>query len=153
MCHPYLICSVSQKWDLIWWDFLEEKDFADLKVQVSYWVKENISKLQECTHLLVEKLSEDQIELISSSVLAVDGVRTEIHVPKHANHVPSLRIQWDESKVKITPDEARRQLREGHPSIQTVGNKSTIGITTWMMVPGQERIVAKRVHEILKSAT
>jgi L-seryl-tRNA(Ser) seleniumtransferase len=44
-------------------------------------------------------------------------------------------------------------LREGHPSIQTVGNKTTIGITTWMMTPGQERIVAKRVHEILKSAT
>lgn len=99
------------------------------------------------------KLWEDQIELISNSALAVEGVRTEIHVPKHANHVPSLRIQWDESKVKITADEARRQLREGHPSIQTVGNKTTIGITTWMMTPGQERIVAKRVHEILKSAT
>ena len=99
------------------------------------------------------KLWEDQIELISNSALAVEGVRTEIHVPKHANHVPSLRIQWDENKVKITADEARRQLREGHPSIQTVGNKTTIGITTWMMTPGQERIVAKRVHEILKSAT
>ncbi len=99
------------------------------------------------------KLWEDQIELISNSALTVEGVRTEIHVPKHANHVPSLRIQWDESKVKITADEARRQLREGHPSIQTVGNKTTIGITTWMMTPGQERIVAKRVHEILKSAT
>lgn len=99
------------------------------------------------------KLWEDQIELISNSALAVEGVRTEIHVPKHANHVPSLLIQWDESKVKITADEARRQLREGHPSIQTVGNKTTIGITTWMMTPGQERIVAKRVHEILKSAT
>lgn len=99
------------------------------------------------------KLWEDQIELISNSALSIEGVRTEIHVPKHANHVPSLRIQWDESKVKITADEARRQLREGHPSIQTVGNKTTIGITTWMMTPGQERIVAKRVHEILKSAT
>lgn len=99
------------------------------------------------------KLWEDQIELISNSALTVEGVRTEIHVPKHANHVPSLRIQWDENKVKITADEARRQLREGHPSIQTVGNKTTIGITTWMMTPGQERIVAKRVHEILKSAT
>lgn len=99
------------------------------------------------------KLWEDQIELISNSALDVEGVRTEIHVPKHANHVPSLRIQWDENKVKITADEARRQLREGHPSIQTVGNKTTIGITTWMMTPGQERIVAKRVHEILKSAT
>jgi len=99
------------------------------------------------------KLWENQIELISNSALAVEGVSTEIHVPKHANHVPSLRIQWDENKVKITPDEARRQLREGHPSIQTVGNKTTIGITTWMMAPGQERIVAKRIHEILKSAT
>jgi len=99
------------------------------------------------------KLWEDQIELISNSALAVEGVRTEIHVPKHANHVPSLRIRWDENKVKITADEARRQLRKGHPSIQTVGNKTTIGITTWMMTPGQERIVAKRVHEILKSAT
>ena len=99
------------------------------------------------------KLWEDQIELISNSALTVEGVRTEIHVPKHANHVPSLRIRWDENKIKITADEARRQLREGHPSIQTVGNKTTIGITTWMMTPGQERIVAKRVHEILKSAT
>jgi uncharacterized pyridoxal phosphate-dependent enzyme len=99
------------------------------------------------------KLWEDQIELISNSALAVEGVQTEIHVPKHANHVPSLRIRWDENKVKITADEARRQLREGHPSIQTVGNKTTIGITTWMMTPGQERIVAKKVHEILKSAT
>ena len=99
------------------------------------------------------KLWEDQIELISNSALAVEGVRTEIHVPKHANHVPSLRIRWDENKVKITADEARRKLREGHPSIQTVGNKTTIGITTCMMTPGQERIVAKRVHEILKSAT
>ena len=27
------------------------------------------------------------------------------------------------------------------------------GITTWMMVPGQERIVAKRLNEILSSAT
>ena len=77
-----------------------------------------------------------QIELISNSVKAVDGVFTEIHVPPHANHVPSLRIQWDERKVKITPEAVREQLREGHPSIQTVGNENTIGITTWMMTPG-----------------
>lgn len=99
------------------------------------------------------KLWEDQIDLISNSAKAVGGVSTEIHVPKHANHVPSLRVRWDQSKVKITPNEARKQLREGHPSIQTVGNNESIGITTWMMVPGQERIVAKRLQEILKNAT
>jgi hypothetical protein len=42
-------------------------------------------------------------------------------------------------------------LREGSPSIETVGNKNEIGITTWMMVPGQEKIVAKKIKKILKS--
>jgi L-seryl-tRNA(Ser) seleniumtransferase len=40
---------------------------------------------------------------------------------------------------------------EGHPSINTVGDKESIGITTWMMDPGQERIVAKRVKEVLEN--
>ena len=95
---------------------------------------------------------ESQIQLISESVTSVEGVESEIHVPKYANHVPSLRIRWDEKKVKITPDEVRKQLREGHPSIQTVGDVKTVGMTTWMMVPGQERTVAKRMKEILLSA-
>ncbi|MCL6266966.1 aminotransferase class V-fold PLP-dependent enzyme [Flagellimonas myxillae] len=98
------------------------------------------------------ELWESQIKLISDSATSVDGVESEIHVPPHANHVPSLRISWDQNKVKITPEEARKQLKEGHPSIATVGNKETIGITTWMMVPGQERIVADRLKEILSNA-
>ena len=95
---------------------------------------------------------EQQIELISNSAKAIEGVDTEIHVPQHANHVPSLRIRWDENKVKTTADAVRKELREGHPSIQTVGDAKSIGITTWMMEPGQERIVAKRIHDILKKA-
>ena len=96
---------------------------------------------------------EAQIKLISDRALEIKGVETEVHVPKYANHVPSLRIRWDQSLVKITPSDVRDQLKNGHPSIQTVGDNSTVGITTWMMVPGQERIVAKRVSEILSSAT
>ncbi|MBC8299040.1 MAG: aminotransferase class V-fold PLP-dependent enzyme [Pelagibacterales bacterium] len=99
------------------------------------------------------KMWESQIQLISDSATSIDGVKSEIHVPKHANHVPSLRIKWNQKLVKISPDEVRKKLREGHPSIQTVGDSKTIGITTWMMVPGQERIVAKRLKEILSNAT
>ncbi len=98
------------------------------------------------------ELWEKQIKLISDSALSVNGVKTEIHVPPHANHVPSLRIMWDEKKVKISTDDMRKQLRDGHPSIETVGNKEEVGITTWMMEPGQERIVAQRVAEILANA-
>ncbi len=95
------------------------------------------------------ELWENQIKLISDSALSVKGVETEIHVPPHANHVPSLRITWDENVVTITKDEMRKRLREGHPSIETVGGKEEVGITTWMMEPGQERTVAQRVKEVL----
>ena len=98
------------------------------------------------------KMWESQIQLISDAATSVDGVKSEIYVPKYANHVPSLRIKWNQKLVKITTNEMRKQLREGHPSIQTVGNDSILGITTWMMVPGQERIVAKRIKEILINA-
>ena len=98
------------------------------------------------------ELWENQIKLISDSAKSVEGVETEIHVPPHANHVPSLKIRWDEDVVKISKDEMRKELRAGHPSIETVGNKEEVGITTWMMEPGQERIVAARVKEILENA-
>ena len=97
------------------------------------------------------KMWEDQIDLISESAKSVSGVETTIHVPPHANHVPSLKIRWDQSKVNISPDNVRKILREGSPSIETVGNKNEIGVTTWMMVPGQEKIVAKKIKKILKS--
>ena len=122
--------------------------------------KEEVLGMLAALELYLEKdhrkeweMWESQIQLISDSANSVVGVETEIHVPPYANHVPSLRIRWDEKKVKITPNEVRRQLTEGHPSIQTVGDSKSVGMTTWMMVPGQERIVAKRVKEILSSAT
>lgn len=97
------------------------------------------------------ELWESQIKLISDSARSVAGVETEIHVPPHANHVPSLKIRWDMAKVKISPPEARKKLMDGHPAISSVGDDTMIGMTTWMMDPGQERIVAKRLKEILSN--
>ncbi|MCB0628906.1 MAG: aminotransferase class V-fold PLP-dependent enzyme [Lewinella sp.] len=98
------------------------------------------------------KLWESQIQLIHDHAASVAGVTPEIHVPEIANHVPSLRIRWDQEKVKITPNEVRQALRNGHPSIETVGGGESVDITTWMMNPGEERAVARRVKEILVAA-
>lgn len=95
------------------------------------------------------ELWEGQIQHIADTAAAVPGVEPEIHVPDIANHVPSLRIRWDRGKIKKTPDEVREALRNGHPSIETVGGKESVDITTWMMNPGEERIVARRLAEIL----
>jgi uncharacterized pyridoxal phosphate-dependent enzyme len=97
------------------------------------------------------KLWENQIQMIHDAAVSVRGVKGEIHVPEIANHVPSLKISWND-KVKATPSEIRDALRNGHPSIETMGNDETIDITTWMMVPGEERIVAKRLKDLLANA-
>jgi L-seryl-tRNA(Ser) seleniumtransferase len=97
-------------------------------------------------------LWEKQVKVLNDAVASIPGVTPEIHVPEVANHVPSIRFKWDEKKVKITPDQAREALRNGHPSIETVGGKESLDMTTWMMVPGEERIVARRLKEILQAA-
>ena len=99
------------------------------------------------------KLWENQIKLISDKAKSVSGVVTDIHVPEIANHVPSLRITWDESKVKIKAVDVRSELRNGHPSIEVKGGEKSVDITTWMMNPGEERIVAERVAAILLKAS
>lgn len=98
-------------------------------------------------------LWEKQVKLINDAAVSVPGVKTEIHVPEIANHVPSIRIRWDAGKIQATPDEVRNQLRNGHPSIETVGGAESVDMTTWMMIPGEERIVAKRLKEILLNAS
>ena len=99
------------------------------------------------------KLWEGQIKHISDTALSVKGVKTEIHLPEIANHVPSLRVSWDQKEIKITPNEVREKLRQGHPSIETVGGAESVDMTTWMMNEGEERIVARRLSEILASAS
>ena len=95
------------------------------------------------------KLWENQVKHISDNVSSVSGVEAKIHVPDIANHVPSLRIKWDQNKINMTPNEVRQALRDGHPSIETVGGDESVDITTWMMNPGEERIVASTLYKIL----
>ena len=98
------------------------------------------------------KMWEGQIQMISDSTRSFDGVKSEIFVPKYANHVPSLKINWDSKKINITPNQFRHELRSGHPSIETTGDNESVGITTWMMEPGQERTVSRRIREIFNMA-
>ena len=77
------------------------------------------------------KMWEYQIQLISDAALSVNGVETEIHVPPHANHVPSLRISWNEKKVKISPPDFRKELMEGTLPFKPLGV-----VIQWASPPG-----------------
>jgi L-seryl-tRNA(Ser) seleniumtransferase len=100
------------------------------------------------------KMWEDRADLISSAVKKVDGVTVNITVPPIANHTPKVDISWDTQKVKISPRELKQQLRNGNPSIEVIGGggENSISLTVFMLKPGQEKIVASRLSEILKRA-
>ncbi len=96
---------------------------------------------------------EKQIGLIDRAIKSIDGVKTSIDVPELANHVPTLNVSWDVKKVKISGDGVKEKLRSGHPSIEVAGGgENSVSITTWVLVPGEERIVASRISNILKEA-
>lgn len=98
-------------------------------------------------------LWQSQIDLIGAAAVSAAGVTIEKWIPPIANHVPSIKIKPDPSVTKITADELRTALRTGNPSIETMGNNETVDITTWQMIPGEERIVANRIREILMNAS
>lgn len=99
------------------------------------------------------KMWEERIALIENAVKKVNGVTTKVTVPPVANHTPNLTVTWDPAKVKLTTNEMQEKLRKGSPSIEVMGgNGSNIGLSVFMLKPGQEKILAKRISEELEKA-
>ena len=82
-----------------------------------------------------------------------------------ANHVPHLLVTYDQSRVKISGAEVMKKMREGTPRIELnpgtggppasaglPGGSNTIVVGVWMLQPGEDLIVAKRLREVLQGA-
>lgn len=96
---------------------------------------------------------ERRVKLIADSVAAIPTVRSETWIPEIANHVPHLKLSWDEAKIKLTPAEAAQRLRDGEPSIEVVpGRRPELVIGVWMMQPGDAEVVASRLRQVLRAA-
>jgi L-seryl-tRNA(Ser) seleniumtransferase len=91
-------------------------------------------------------------EAIRGGVATVPGVKAEIFVPEVANHVPHVRVSWDRAAKGMTPDEAVNALRAGEPSIGTRAEGDALVIGVWMMQPGEEKIVARRLRQVLEAS-
>ncbi len=90
---------------------------------------------------------------IDHAVKNIDGVFTKITVPILGNVTPTLTVSWDTAKIKMTTIELQEKLRSGNPAIEVISHEeNTINITVWVMKKGEEKIVAKRLKEVLTSS-
>ena len=100
-------------------------------------------------------------DLIASAVKGIPSVKTEIVVPKIANHVPHLLIRFDPAVTGITTAQIVSTLRAGKPSIElnpNTGQKpnqgipadaNTLVVGVWMLQPGEDAIVGQRIRAAL----
>ena len=102
-------------------------------------------------HAAEQRDFEARAETIRSSVAAVPGVKAEIFVPEVANHVPHVRITWDAATRAMSATDAVNKLRAGEPSIGTRSEGNAVVVGVWMMRPGEEKIVARRLREVLQT--
>jgi D-glucosaminate-6-phosphate ammonia-lyase len=93
---------------------------------------------------------EKRAEVIRKSAAAVAGVQAEIYVPEVANHVPHVRISWDAQEKDMTHADAAQALRDGEPSIRVMSGREGLAVGVWMMRPGEEVIVARRLRQVLE---
>ncbi|MBK9389137.1 MAG: PLP-dependent transferase [Bacteroidetes bacterium] len=99
------------------------------------------------------KIWEDRIAIMEKGAKSDPGVTTTVTVPPVANITPTLTISWDMTKIKVDANEIRNRLRKGNPSIEMMGGKENLVITSWMMRDGEDKIVAGRLVEELKKAS
>ena len=87
-------------------------------------------------------------DAIRKAAISVPGVKAEVFVPEVANRVPHVRVSWDRTDLRA--DAVVRALRDGQPSIGTRAENETVVFGVWMMQPGDDKIVARRLREVLE---
>jgi seryl-tRNA(Sec) selenium transferase len=98
-----------------------------------------------------------RLDHIAQQVAEIPGVTTAIEAPRgQSNRAPVLVIAWDPATLPITGDQVAEDFARNKPRI-AVGSgdgagQAAIRITPSQMQPGNERIVADRIVDILSQA-
>ncbi|HEV1285053.1 MAG TPA: aminotransferase class V-fold PLP-dependent enzyme [Bryobacteraceae bacterium] len=102
---------------------------------------------------------------IAAQLKSIPTMESKVVIPNvAANAIPHLLLRYDTQRVKIRPSDVMVELRKGTPSIELnpqTGKKpgaglptdeSTIVVGVWMLEPGEDLIVARRLKEVLGKA-
>src|ERR1700730_5828919 len=102
-------------------------------------------------HEALEKEWWRRLDFVSTEVTKISGVSTAFNVPDIANHVPHMQINWDPRRINLTAQDASKQLRSGKPSIVLERSGNGLGMNSFMLQPGEEKVVAEHLVQILRA--
>ena len=104
-------------------------------------------------HDALAKEWQGRLEKISQELTKVPSVSTSFFTPEIANHVPHMRINWDASRISLTPQDAAKLMRASKPSIVIGGGEEQPGLLmcSFMLQPGEDEIVASTLSRILRA--
>jgi L-seryl-tRNA(Ser) seleniumtransferase len=107
-----------------------------------------IERYLKLDHAALDREYQRRAGVILKSLAGISGVTASITVPEVANHVPHVKVVLDAAVTGITGQEISKRLREGTPSIGVrPGDELLIGV--WMMQPGEDVVVARRLKDVL----
>ncbi len=79
--------------------------------------------------------------------------------------MPNLLITFAQSRIKISGADVMQKMRQGTPRIELnpstggspasaglPGGSNTIVVGVWMLQPGEDIVVARRLREVLQAA-
>jgi D-glucosaminate-6-phosphate ammonia-lyase len=116
---------------------------------------------KQMDHDAVMKQWQSYLDLIKNKISGVKSVQTMVHYPSTksqlSNVSPEMVITWDADVLNITGVEMADELAKNKPRIAVAsgggrGRDSSINgiaVTTIGMQPGEEKIVADRIYEVL----
>jgi L-seryl-tRNA(Ser) seleniumtransferase len=107
-----------------------------------------IERYLKLDHAALDREYQRRADVILKSLAGISGVTASITVPEVANHVPHVKVVLDAAVTGITGQEISKRLREGTPSIGVrPGDELLVGV--WMMQPGEDLVVARRLKDVL----
>lgn len=102
-------------------------------------------------HDALEKEWWARLDSISRQISKVPGVSTAYLVPDIANHVPHMQINWDPRRISLTPRDASQLLKNSKASIVLGRSEIGLGMNSFMLQPGEEKIIADRLVEVFRA--
>ena len=96
---------------------------------------------------------EDRAAEMLGALSKIRGLKAERFMPVIANQVPQVRLTWTEDAFGFSAPAVAQQLLDGDPSIAVMqpGDRE-VRISTWMLRPGEHRVVLRRMQEIFARA-